>query len=313
MDAVRRHVQALLDHGPILLSGGFGTELHRRGVPTPLPLWSSGAVATHPTWVQALHRDYVLAGAQIVTANTFRADRVSLAQLGRSNETRSLNKVAVRLARDGVADAFAARPDVASRSMPILVAGSVAPIADCYEPTQAPDEQTLIIEHGIRMGHLLAAGADLAMVETMNNIPEARIALEAAAHGQLPAMIAFTCAPGARLLSGAPLVEAVHAVEPLGPLAILVNCCAPPVATEALEALRGLTSLPVGVYANGRGEADPGHGWRFGGGNPDRRYVREARRWLQLGATIIGGCCGTTPRTIRRLARLVNRDAREPS
>lgn len=289
----------MLTAGPLLLSGGLGTELLRRGVPTPLPLWSTHALLEAPDAVRAIHTDYVRAGAQIVTANTFRADRITLGMAGLSRRTRELNKLAVQLAREGVARAAPTRP--------VLVAGSIAPVADCYAPEHVPDDRTLVVEHGVRVGHLVAAGAAFVMVETMNTIREARVALEAAAAGNLPAAVSFTCGPGARLLSGESVVDAAHAIEDLEPMAVLINCCAPPAATEALQALCGATQRPIGAYANGRGRPDDAAGWRRRGGTRDRGYVTEARRWLELGAQIIGGCCGTTPRTIARLARLIER------
>ena len=86
---------------------------------------------------------------------------------------------------------------------------------------------------------------------------------------------------------------------------MLVNCCAPDVATEALRALRAATERPVGVYANGRGRPDDAQGWAFRGGTPRRRYRRAAREWLAAGADLVVGCCGTDPRTIRDLVRLL--------
>ncbi|MDJ0974629.1 MAG: homocysteine S-methyltransferase family protein [Planctomycetota bacterium] len=297
MHPVRQGFEAMLADAPLLLSGAVGTELLRRGVATPLPLWATAAMLEAPEVVRSIHADYVSAGARIVTANTFRTDRTTLSKVGLATRTRELNKLAVRLAREGVA---AARP-----TAPILVAGSVAPVEDCYEPDLVPDDRTLTLEHGVRIGHLVAAGAACALIETMNTIREARVALEAANAGNLPAFVSFTCAPGARLLSGEPVAEAVAAVEPLAPLGILVNCCAPDVATEALAQVVEATAIPAGVYANGRGRAHDETGWVFKGGVSNRAYVKEARRWLDLGARLIGGCCGTTPRTIRALARLL--------
>ena len=299
MPSTRTLLEALLAEGPLVLSGGLGTELQRRGAPTPLPLWSTAPLLEAPEIVRTLHRDYVRAGARLVTANTFRTDRVTLGRAGQGARVRELNKLAVRLAREGVAQA---RP-----AYPVLVAGSLAPVEDCYRPDLVPADEQLVIEHGIKVGHLVAAGAALAMVETMNTAREARIALEACRAGNLPAMVAFTCGAGARLRSGESIAEAVAAVTPLRPLALLVNCCAPEVATEALIALRTSSDLPVGVYANGRGRPDDDQGWRFRAGTSRRRYVQHARVWLDEGATLIGGCCGTDPRTIRALARMVAR------
>jgi homocysteine S-methyltransferase len=117
--------------------------------------------------------------------------------------------------------------------------------------------------------------------------------------------VSFVCDADARLLSGEPVGDGADAVEPFAPLAIGVNCCAPEHAGRALDALRGATRLPLAVYANGRGRPDGESGWRFRSGTRDRAYARHARAWIDQGARLVGGCCGTTPKTIRRLARLL--------
>ena len=287
-------LDSLIARGPLLLSGGLGTELLRREVATPLPLWSSGALAAAPEVVAAIHADYVRAGADVVTANTFRTGRATVAPHGL--DARALTKRAVALAREGVA-AAAPRRDV-------LVAGSVGPVADCYRPDLVPDEATLRAEHGLHVGALVAARVDLALVETMGTIREAVAALGAARAGLLPALVSFLVDAEGRLPSGEPLGEAVRAVAPLRPWAVLVNCCNPATATRALAALRAGTDRPVGAYAHGAGRPDDAQGWSFEGGMDDDAYLDHARDWLAAGARILGGCCGTTPATITRLDAL---------
>ncbi len=295
---VRSGFRAELERGPLLLSGALGTELQRRGVATPLPLWAADALRTAPDVVRRIHADYVRAGAQIVTANTFRVDRITLAHAGLAAQTRELNRLAVRLAREGVAQA--------APSHAVFVAGSIAPVADCYEPAAVPDDGTLVAEHGVRVGHLVAAGATLALVETMSTLREARAALGACRAGNLPALVSFVCGSDGRLLSGESLSDAAAGVEDLEPLAVLVNCCSPEDATRGLEVLLATTGLPAGVYANGRGRPDAEQGWVFRGGTRRRAYVRTARQWLAMGARLIGGCCGTDPRYIRALRKALD-------
>ena len=298
--SVERAFEAMLQEGPILLSGGFGTELGRRGCDTRLPLWSARALLDDPDAVQALHVDYLRAGARIVTTNTFRADPRTVTQARRGRTHIDLVKTAARLAREAVAEVSPERA--------VLVAGSVGPVRDCYDPGVVPDDAALRRDHWRRLWAQECAGVDLVFVETMNTVREAVTALETA-RPWLPAVVAFVCAPGGRLLSGESIAEAVAAVEPHDPLAILVNCCSPPVASEALAELLVATDRPVGVYANGRGRPDDETGWRFEGGTSDHEYVREARRWLDMGARLVGGCCGTSPRTIAKLAGLLHERA----
>lgn len=292
-------------NGPfVVLSGACGTELERRGVPTPLPLWSAAAVRDAPEAVRAVHLDQVRAGADVVVADTFRTQRRTLARAGvDAREARTWVKRAVRLAREAAQGSGAA------------VAGSVAPLEDCFRPDLVPDDATLRAEHGLVVGDLVAARVDLAVVETMNTVREAVAALGACrAAGLLPAAVSFTCLPGARLRSGEAMEAAVAAVLPLRPLAVMVNCCPVPVATEALHAvvaaLRRAGAFPAvaaGVYANGLGAPDDARGWRFDvpGGTDRAGYVAAARGWIDAGATWLGGCCGTTPETVADLRALV--------
>lgn len=293
--------------GPyVLLSGACGTELERRGARTPIPLWSAQALIDAPDLVREVHRDYVRAGATVVTANTFRTDRRTLAKAGLPIRARDLVRRAVALARAGVAEAAPAHE--------VRVAGSVAPLEDCFRPDLVPSEGELRVEHGMRVGDLVAAGADFAMVETMNTTREAVAALGACRAARLPAAVAFTCrardaGAGATLLSGESIATAVEAVRPFAPLAILVNCCSPTIATAALRELRASAgATPVGAYANGLGRPDDALGWRFepGHGTDRAAYVTAARTWLDLGARWIGGCCGTTPATIDDVRALLD-------
>jgi len=291
----REALTDMLARGPILGPGALGTELAQRGVPTPMPLWSASALDSDPDIVRDIHAGHADAGSQIIVANTFRADRVTLAPLGRARETRALNKLAVQLAREGVARA---RP-----SHPVLVVGSVAPVADCYEPAARPPAQTLRLEHGVRIGHLVAAGAAAAWIETMNTIEEACIALEAAAAGNLPAAVSFCVREDGALLSGESLRDAAAAVMGLAPLAFGVNCAAPDACLRALRSLNDTPTPPLMMAPNGRGAPHPTRGWRrrWWRGASDRALVAAAAEGVRLGVQIVGACCGTTTETLRRL------------
>src|SRR5687767_971827 len=166
---IRRAFADLLADGVVLLGGACGTELLRRGVPTPLPLWSTAALDTHPDVVREIHADHVRAGARLVTANTFRTDKRTLGKAGQAARARELTKKAVLLAREGVGRAEPRRP--------VFVAGSIAPLEDCYRPDLVPDATSLRVEHAVKVGNLVAAGAPLALVETMNTVREAVAAL----------------------------------------------------------------------------------------------------------------------------------------
>jgi len=267
-----------------LLDGALGTELTRRGCDTRLPLWSARALMDAPDVVRRIHADYAEAGAEVLTANTFRTNTRALARAGLPSQVATLTRVAVGLAREGAAGRA-------------RVAGSMAPVEDCYSPELVPDDDALRLEHAELAKALAGAGCDLILIETMNTVREAAIAAEAAARTGLPIWVSFTLGGDDRLLSGETLAEAIRAIRPLGPQALLVNCIPVAQVSSALRALRDAVDdsrLRIGAYAN-VGHVDDEVGWTLTAAVSPRDYTAAAREWLALGATLIGGCCGTTP------------------
>jgi S-methylmethionine-dependent homocysteine/selenocysteine methylase len=288
-----RALDARLASGPaLILDGALGTELERRGAESALPLWSARALLERPQLVRAIHEDYVAAGVELLTADTFRTQRRTLARAGLGQRAPELTARAVALAREAAAGAVGRR---------VFVAGSIAPLEDCYSPELVPGADALADEHAEHASVLARAGADLLLVETMNTIREARAAVRAARATGLATWVSFVCAPGARLLSGEPLGEALGAVAPLGPQAVLVNCLPPDDASACLPLLHE-TGLPFGVYANlGAPTADGG--FRRSAECPPAAFAAHALAWTQAGARIVGGCCGTTPDHLRAVSR----------
>ncbi len=286
---------------PLLLDGATGTELERRGIYTGLPLWSSHALLDAPRDVALIHSHYAGAGAEILTANTFRTQRRTLDRAGGERadlalRDRELSELAVNLAREGAGTA----------RHRILVAGSAPTLEDCYRPDRVPDSQSLRREHGRHADNLAHAGVDLILVETMNTVREAVAAAEAARATGLPLLVSFVSWQAAELLSGEPLAEAARAVLPYEPLAVLVNCLPPSAVAQCLAVLSE-QDLPFGVYAN-LGEPEDGKGFeRSENCSPDE-FARHAASWLRAGARLVGGCCGTTPAHIRAIARRLPTD-----
>ncbi len=298
----------------LLLDGATGTELQRRGVQTALPLWSASALLQAPEVLQAIHSDYVAAGADIITTNTFRTHRRTLARAGLGERTHELTRLAVTLARQAARQV----------DRQVFVAGSMSPLEDCYSPELVPPEGELWIEHAEMAHDLARAGCDLLLVETMNTIREAVIATRCAVATGLPVCISFVAGlnglppdqAGQRifgkgqgpltLLSGESIVAAVQAVQHLRLAAILVNCVPLAVIDWAFAELRAAYHGPIGLYAN-VGHADDQVGWTLTDDVQPAAYADRARRWLQQGAAIIGGCCGTTPDHIAALRDLFHK------
>ena len=290
--SARRGFEARLRSGPPpLLDAAMGSDLNRRGLATRLPLWSALGLLERPDLVRQIHLDNLLAGADIVTTNTFRSSARTLAKAGiEPGRAAELDGLAVRLADE--ARASSGRTDA-------LIAGSIAPLDDCYSPVFDIPVETALAEHRAQARNLAAAGVDLLMVETMPTSAEAELALRAALETGLPTTTGFVCVTPepngpVRLLSGETLAEAVARVLPLGPAAVFVNCAPVDVIAAGLRELGALTTAPVGGYANA-GHVDDEVGWSPAGGMSGDEYGRHVAEWLKLGARIVGGCCGTHP------------------
>lgn len=266
---------------PILLDGATGTELAERGFDVDRPGWSASAIVEAPRLLAEIHAEYAAAGAQFVTANTFRTHARSLKPLGWESRAAELTRLAVEIARDAAGSG-------------VWIAGSQAPLEDCYSPELVPPDADLEREHRIHARHLADAGADLILVETMNTIREGRAAAAAARDTGLPVLVSFVCGVDGRLLSGESLAAAAQAMAPLRPAALLVNCVPAAAGVDALRALRAVCgSISVGIYAN-TGLLQRGC-WTPSAAADPAVYAAHAREWFEAGARVVGGCCGTRP------------------
>ncbi len=277
----------------IIMDGGMGTEILHRGVPTTLPLWSAEALLTNPETVQRIHEDYIRAGAQIIITDTFCATRRAFAKQGIADKAREASILACQLARQAIAHV---KPE-----HEVYIAGSMAPLEDCYSPELTPSNQELLEEHAIYAQDLKAGGVDFLLLETMITLRETLAAIQAARKVAMPFAVSFCTDKQGALLGGETLQDVVKEVAQYDPLFLGINCVSPSTATKALRILKSVTHKPLSVYAQGAGAPDDAQGWQFTDENTLDNYVIFAKRWRDEGAQIIGGCCGTNPTYIERL------------
>ncbi len=296
-------LKRLTQRRPVLLDGATGTELNRRGVNTDLPLWSARALLEAPAVLREIHADYVRAGAEVITANTFRTYRRSLARAGLGDQALPLTLQAVGLAREAARSAEDGRQ--------CFVAGSLAPLEDCYSPELVPPQAECEREHSEMARYLASAGVDVLLVETMNTIREAQAATRAARATGLPVLASVVCRSDHRLFSGESVTDAVSALAPLGVAGLLVNCTPSatihmPFAELRAAAQKQPAHVPLtGLYAN-IGHTDDITGWTNTEDVAPLEYAQLASGWLAQGANLIGGCCGTTPSHIAALRVILN-------
>ncbi len=286
----------------VILDGAIGTEILRRNV-----TWADHQLANQPEFVRAIHEDYVHAGADVISTNSFQLCRRALYNHFRDEKHRrhigagdlderanKLLEASVHLAREGRARA--------GGNGKVAVAAAITTLEWCFRPDLAPNEKLAREEYREIFQVVKAAGADLILLETVNSVAEARVALEAAKAVGLPCWVAFVPDRTGKLFTGETLSKAVAELEPLKVDAILLNCAPPDDITAGMKKLMPHVSAPVGTYAH-IGRFDPPE-WMFTGEYPPERYARESAQWKKMGARILGGCCGTTPDHIAALAAL---------
>ncbi len=282
-----------------LLDGGMGQELVARSGDAPTPLWSTQVMIDHPGLVRQVHEDYFNAGATVATTNTYAIHHDRLAKFGIDDRFNALHMQAL-------AEAAAARAAHGAGR----IAGSLGPLVASYRPETHPPHDESVSKYA-EIARLLAPVVDLFLAETVASIAHARAVLEGALLGGKPVWLSVTVddEDGSRLRSG-------EAVADLGPIvagkagAVLANCSAPEAMAAALSVL-GAFGLPYGAYANGFQQitkeflkdsptVDSLHA------RPEmtpERYADFALQWVGMGATIVGGCCETTPAHIAEIAR----------
>lgn len=294
----------------IILDGGMGRELARRGAPFRQPEWSALALMEAPHFVRQAHDAFIAAGSQVITTNSYAVVPFHIGEQRFAEHGPRLIRLAASLARDA-ADAAGHPVSVAASLPPVL--GSYRP--DLFNPEQARKLMQVMIENQ-------REAADLWLAETLSSLAEAHFVAEMLNGDDRPLWLAFTLndeltpSGQAVLRSGEAVSAAVSMAVGCGAEAILFNCSRIEVMTsavcEAQETLQSLTRpVAIGVYANAFDPSDAKHGANEGlsemrKDTGPQSYLTFAREWVTSGASIIGGCCGIGPEHIAVLSKTLN-------
>jgi S-methylmethionine-dependent homocysteine/selenocysteine methylase len=277
---------------PLVLDGALGTELEGRGVNTSGKSWTARGLVSHPDLVYRIHRDYLYEGADIITANTFRTNPRALKDTGLDAE--ALTKKAVRIARR-------ARRE---KNPLVRVAGSIAPVEDCYSPHLAPrSDASLVEEHRIMARWLDEARVDIILIETMSTIGEALCALQAVKEeSDKYAWVSIVPmdVPGEEptMLDGTPLDYAVQRLKEGGAHLVALNC-APVITMNHARPIFSKAAKKAGIFFGcypNVSEKLPDGSWNLRASNNNRMSLC-AVSWMKEGAVMVGSCCHSTPRT----------------
>lgn len=298
----------LLHEGPVPIDGGFATELEALDYDLSSDLWSARLLEDGPAAVEAVHLNYLRAGARVSITASYQASQESFATAGiPAAEADRLLGTSVALAQAARAAFEAEQPDAPLT----LVAASLGPygamLANGQEYTgdyEGAGVEAIAAFHRPRVAALLGADPDVLAWETIPNLLEAdAIARLQAEFDGPPAWVSFQCRDAGHIADGSTIEDAIARVKNApGLRAVGCNCTAPEHVLELIGRCRtAAPDLAVVVYPNdGRVWDGAARAWATGGagGFPDD----TVRSWAAAGATLIGGCCGVTPAGVAAIA-----------
>ncbi len=267
---------------PLILDGAMGSLLQQSGVPSAKKVWMTLANTDYPEEVLKIHKDYISAGADIITTNTFRTNPVALSDLSDKKQTELIN-AAVKLAKEARSD------------LPVLIAGSNAPAEDCYQKVRTTSNKQLELNHHKHIDLLIDSDVDFILNETQSHFDEIRIICEYCSKNSIPFVMSIYFDENLSLLSGENLYHIIRFISEHDPLAIGINCISP----AQYNVIEKQFGLNWGFYLN------------CGSGNPEdtiiqcgfspKDYLDVVKSSLKYMPSFIGACCGSNPDHIRKI------------
>ncbi|XAR49077.1 Homocysteine S-methyltransferase [Bertholletia excelsa] len=314
--------------GYAVVDGGLATELERRGADLDDPLWSAKCLISSPHLVRRVHLDYLDAGANVIISASYQATLQGFVAKGLSSEEgEALLRKSVEIALEareiyysrGSKGSWETKAgEDTSKQHPVLVAASVgsygAYLADGSEYSgiygDAVTLETLKDFHRRRFQILAASGADLIAFETIPNKLEAQAYAELLKEEdvKIPAWFSFTSKDGKNVVSGDSILECAAIVNSCKQVvAVGINCTPPRFIHGLIQEIQKETSKHIVIYPNS-GETYDGSRkeWVKLSGVADEDFVSYVGKWCEDGAALIGGCCRTTPNTVKVISEVLS-------
>ncbi|MGB7285348.1 MAG: homocysteine S-methyltransferase family protein [Salaquimonas sp.] len=279
----------------VLLDGGMGQELIHRSKKPPSPMWSAQVMMDEPEIVSQVHAEYIDAGAKVITLNSYSATPERLARDSVSALFKPLQAKAIEVAQ------------AARGGKDVKIAGCLPPMVASYKPELVPDLETCLASYRAITAEQ-QEHVDLFLCETLSTIVEVKAAVTAGVESGKPVWCGMTVVDGegTKLRSGESLADATMAAKNAGASAVLINCSWPEAVTQGMAILKEY-GLPFGGYANGFTSIDALDAGGTVAGLKVRKdldpaaYTAHAIKWIEAGATIVGGCCEVGPTHIKHL------------
>jgi len=299
-----KDIQKKLDSGQtIILDGGTGTDIQRRGVPMSGETWCADANLTHPGTVQAVHEDYIAAGADIIIANTFATSALLFNNLKRDDDLLEIDRVAVKIAKAAVA----------GQKKQVAIAGSISTMRPMVTGSDRNNLGVAWPEAEARRlfrrkaDNMARTGVDLIMMELMRDCDYALWATEAAMNTGLPVWVGVSAErrdDGALAGFGRPeflFEDVVKTLAATKPAVISVMHTSANDTADAIDVVKRHWDGPVGTYPESGYFKSPD--WIFVDVISPTALVEHSRVWQTKGVTLFGGCCGIGPDHIAALSK----------
>ena len=293
------HLQERLNQGDvIIMDGGTGTEMEKRGVPMEDKSWSASSTIAQPGTLRQIHEEYIRAGADIIITNTFSTSRHVLEACDLADKFELINATAACIAVE-------ARDNAADR--PVYIAGSIATSTFWAEQPPPAVAQTNFNDQA---DILAEGGVDFFVLEMMRDIEYTKIAHQAAKRTGLPVWIGYSTNIDndgtVQLVYTQETIRLADALQTLSieetPLVSIMHTLTEDI-QPSLSVLKENWSGPMGVYAHSGEFIMPN--WQFIDMISPEAYAVEAQKWLAQGVQVIGGCCGIGPKHIRMLKEVL--------
>lgn len=284
-----RFLDRLSQNGVLISDGATGSNLQARGLERGVAseLW----VLENPPEIVKLHHDFICAGSDIILTCTFGGTPTRLAQHQLSDQVDQVNQTAVELARK------------AAEGTDTLIAGSIGPTGQLLKPLGLLEEEDAFKAFAHQISVLDRCGVDLLVIETQFDLNEARVAIQAAKSvSELPIICSFSYDRGNRTMMGTRPEQMAEEISRLGVSMLGINCGRSLDENLAnLKALRQASSLPIWFKPNAGLPTVDQSGNSIYSISP-QEMGDHAAEWIDAGAKIIGGCCGTSPEHLHHIA-----------
>jgi len=293
-----------------ILDCGMGTELSSRGFNVPdwkKSIWSAQVLLEHPDAIIEVHKDNIAAGCNIITTNNYYVTPTILSRNGIEHKTNELTQLSIDLAKTAK-----------NGNKDVLIAGSFPPMETSFRPDLTPSK-TIMDDFYSSIGSIMKEQVDIILCESMSSIKEGITAASNAVNYSDRVWLSWTTRnipKGSHLVSGESFENAIEAANKLNIECQLLNCLAADLVTEEIETLKKAGTF--GMFPNSAVLKDKEQIKDFGKEvdvdvihhtntvkiSP-KEYAMEARKWLEHGAYVIGGCCSTTPEHIKEISKLI--------